>query len=1009
MPSSPRSAATPSPDPQLQAVEHRKGPCLVLAAPGSGKTWVITQRFAQIVKKDKVSPSRILALTYNRRAADEMLERVQAELGALDGEPQLTTYNAWAANLVKTYGWHIGYGINKPVEIASGAQQWMLLSEAIAEVAPKYLYNPARPYDAVPALQKVISRAKQELVTPEQYRKWVTSRLMSAGPEELHELQRQKDVADVYARLQKKYQDAGLVDHDDCISIATEILRKVPAAREFCRQYEYVMVDEYQDTNTAQAAMVERMVGRRGNLLVVADDDQSIYRFRGASQANIERFRSHFPKRTELTLPVNRRSTPEIVEAAQHVIEASISREPKTATPMRPSGDKVELVTAETYRDEAIAIVKVIQERAAKGEAYKDMAVLFRNNGDMDALLLALQAADIPYVTRGGSDFFRAPEVKGVMALLEAIDDPNQAQPVLACLAFPEWGVSPEGWDTISRSAGSSDTPLIDRLRDGSILGLSDADREAGQKLALALRELHRESRQLHVRDLFDHAMLRTGYAGITGLTRDLQRRQFSANVSRLMELVREFTQYNHNAGLGETLNYLSLMRASGTEGVVPLGDEVDGVRLCTIHSVKGLEYSTVIVATCVNGKMPTRNRGDRIELPADFLPVRLSDSEAHLLEELHLFYVAATRAKNHLTFSAAARYPGQENRPPQVLSPFLSRIPEADLERRHQPPTLLPLPHDRTFPDAALPKPLRLSYSSMTAFEKCPAQYRFRVVDKVPATASPDGTFGSLMHQTLADALTLKRTGRKVTVPLLLSLWEHSWSTGADGLRVSRGELKDYGAQLLKQYAKTPAWLDSNPILIEHPFTLTVQPGLELVGRFDRIDQVNGLPIVIDYKTGNPRAEGTLHSDKQLRIYALALQGLWERQTGVHMPVVTTQIHWLKTGTVSTVSFTGKELEVTRKAVERRALEIQKAQATDTLPVRPNQWNCATCSYRTICHEGRKITSSGRPGVGSPTTPQEKPWSEPEKPSRHRANGTATPRPPKRKAPIQRPGQGLS
>ena len=1014
----PMSVSVPHPlgpiDPQAAAIDHRKGPCLVLAAPGSGKTWVITQRFIKLVRKDNVQPGRILALTYNRRAADEMVSRVQSELGALDGEPTLTTYNSWAANLVKTYGWHIGYGINKPVEIASGAQQWMFLAQAIAEVQPKYLFNPARPYDAVPALSKVISRAKQELVTPEQYKRWVTAKMRTAQPEEMHDLQRQKDVADVYAKLQQKYRDAGLVDHDDCISIATEILRKVPAAKEFCKNFDYVMVDEYQDTNTAQAVMVEQLVGRRGNLLVVADDDQSIYRFRGASQVNIRRFRDHFPKALQLTLPVNRRSTPEIVGVAQEIIEGSISREAKTAVPMRPPGDKVELITSETYRDEAASIVKVIQERVAAGESYKDIAVLFRNNSDMDALLLALQSASIPYVTRGGSDFFRAPEIKAVVALLEAIDNPVEAQPILACLAFPEWGMTEEGWDIVSRAAGNSDVPLIDRLREGAILGLSDGDRDAGKQLALAIRDLHRDSRLLHVRDLFGEAMMRTGYAGITGLGKDLQRRQFSANVSRMMEIIREFSSYNKDASLRETLNYLGLMRESNAESVVPLGDEVDGVRLCTIHSVKGLEFSSVIVAGCVDGKMPTRNRGDSLSLPDDFLPADLPSSEAHLQDELHLFYVAATRAKNHLAFTAAARYPGQLDRPPRVLSPFLSRIPEDELVRRHQPPSLLPMPRARTFPEPAIPNPLRLSYSSMASYEKCPAQYQFRVVDHVPALSSPDATFGTLVHQTLADAMTLRRSGRTVDTRLLTSLWQHAWETGASGLRVSRPELKGYGEKLLRNYATTPAWKDQPAMWVEHPFTITIEPGLELVGRFDRVDDRQGQPVVVDYKTGNPRDLKALKSDKQLRIYAIALQDIWERQHGKTLDEISCEIHWLKTGGVSSVSFTNKELQTTRRSIATKAKEIKAAQTTGNLPVHPSQWTCGMCSFRTICHEGRKMTEQGKPGVGAPTASEPLPVADAQRsewtksagtsPSSQRQSGSATPRTPRKTTPPARP-----
>ena len=977
-----------SSDPQRAAIDHDKGPCLVLAAPGSGKTWVITQRFMRLVREG-VPAENILCLTFTDRAGGEMLQRVEKEIGPVSGDPPLTTYHSWALRLLRDWGSKLGANY-RDLRLATAAEQRMYLAEAMAEVAAKggarTLYNPARPYDNVAEVSRVIERAKQELVTPQRYQAFARQLLTDATPEEREYAEQQKDIADVYAQLQKRYRESRLVDHDDCIMLAAELLRRSPAARNWCRQYQYVMVDEFQDTNTAQAVMVERMVGPRGNVLVVADDDQAIYRFRGASEENIRRFREVFPRHRELPLLENRRSTPQIIEAGQRVIENAASRQPKVVQPVRPDGERVRLITAAHYDDEAVAIVDVIKEKLEAGANFSDIAVLFGKNGDMTPVVRALRSAGIPYLTRGGREFFNAPEIMSVMRLLEAIADPDNNQAVLACLKFPEWGISEEARLAAIRQLRSDATPLIDLLRDGTVQGLSDSDRAAGQRASETIRALAVHAQTMDVRDLFEEAMLVSGHFGLNLLNRAIERRQVSRNLSKMAQIIDEFCKVDtpalqariqRNGQLMECLKYLRLMDAAGEEGLADLGGDFDGVRLTTVHSAKGLEWPHVIVAACAEGKLPRRFQPNRIELPAAFGNSSLAPSEAHYQEELHLFYVAATRARDSVTFTWAKRYPGNnEKGMERKESRFLQLIPRELMDVREQPPTELRAAQPRSWAPPPSDGELALSFSALDSFKECQRQYEYRSIWGVPQVSGPESRFGTLMHDVLCDAMRLKVQGQPVDVRVVLDIFETKWRTEGNKLRVEAAQLYERGREMLRGYAASEHFTDAqvmmhqprgadgepsgNPVpMLEFKFKVDMGDGIALVGRFDRVDVRDGKPVVIDYKTGNPRSDASLRNDQQLKLYATAVMDI----TGANE--VTCEIHWLKTTTISQVHFTRQQLQVSRRNTMEWCRKVKAAHFSGRqLPTNPSAWNCGHCPYRVICDKGREITGSNPLGI---------------------------------------------
>src|SRR5258708_7595020 len=345
-------------DPDQQAaVEHREGPCLVLAGPGSGKTGVIVERCLALIEEG-LAPERQLVLAYTVKAAAEMRDRAERVHGPFAADVPLTNFHSFARRVVREWGWVVG--VPPTFRVPDQAEQWLHLDAVLAELRPRTLWNPLRPHDLIDDLLRVFGAAKQELVTPQQYGRWASQALAQCGdPAERALLERQDECAQVYARLNDRYRAHALLDHDDCIQLCEELLREHAAVRRAVAEpLGQVMVDEYQDTNYAQARLVETLVASHQNVLVVADDDQAIYKFRGASLANLQRFRRMYPEHRTVVLRRNYRSTRQIVTTCRAVIAtaAAESRITKELHAARGDGPHVEVWEAPDERSEMLGI-----------------------------------------------------------------------------------------------------------------------------------------------------------------------------------------------------------------------------------------------------------------------------------------------------------------------------------------------------------------------------------------------------------------------------------------------------------------------------------------------------------------------------------------------------------------------------------------------------------------------------------------------------------------------------
>jgi DNA helicase-2/ATP-dependent DNA helicase PcrA len=936
---------------QRQAVEHGDGPCLVLAGPGTGKTRVIVERFLALLRRG-VEGDRQLVLTYTRKAADEMRGRAEDALHGSLADVPLTNYHSFALRVVRDWGWLLG--ISPAVRIADAAERWMHAEAVLEELRPRTLWNALRPHDLMDQLLDVIGTAKQELVTPERYAQWAAERLGACeDPVARALLERQTEVAEVYARLDQRYRRLGVFDHDDSILYAERLIREHPAARTaVAGRIGYVMVDEFQDTNYAQAKLVDTLVAGHRNILVVADDDQSIYKFRGASRANLDRFSRTYAGHRTITLTHNYRSTAEIVSAARAVIglAALVTRIDKQLVAERGGGTAVEIWSADEGRSESMAVAAECRRLIAAGTRPAGIAWLFRKHIDMQPAMHALRECGVPYQVSGGRGFFQEREIKDAWALLSAAADPEDSQAVLRCLHLPAWQIGGSARAALARAARDHDVPLITLITDATVEGITAADAERAGRCIAAVIELHSVAQREDVRDVFYTALDSSEFLGILDASGGQERLQMGANLNKFGELLEDFADWSDDRSVARALHYLSILRDSREAGeLAPIATTEDGVVLLTAHGAKGLEWPVVFIARCTRDRWSGRSATpSSIELPDELVPEPAPPGDAAIDEERRLFFVAATRARDRLILTWARRYPrsfSDQERTPFVdgLGFGTAAVQPVDVPRAASAAT-----RPRRTPGTPRVEPAAVSVSDVRAFKLCPRRYEYDRRWRLPVRSSVQSWYGTLMHQVLHTAAMQRSAGVAVDGPAVAALWQQAWETSR-GPKGAHARLRADGEEQLRRYVESDSWTRADIRAAEESFTIPVGAGTEVTGRFDRVDNgADGLPTVVDYKTGPTRDDDALRRDLQVRAYGVALS---QREDSDQVAV---ELHYLKVPEVTRMVFDRKFLNNAFSHLSASARDLLEAVSTGDFPAKPSRWQCPRCDFRMVCDEGR-------------------------------------------------------
>ena len=626
---------------QREAVTATDGPILVLAGPGSGKTRVLTHRAAHLVQKLDVPPWRIMAVTFTNKAAGEMRARLAQLIGARLDRLTIGTFHAICVRILRRE--HKVAGIAPDFAIFDSSDQLAVTKRAIKELnLDDKQYRPR-------AVHNAISKAKNELIRPADYSP-VTYWQEIAGR--------------VYERYQKIMRENNGLDFDDLLMRTTFLLREnEEVLHKYQQRYSHILVDEWQDTNTAQYALVKLWSAAHGNVFVVGDEDQSIYRFRGADYRNVTRFRQDFPGVRVILLEQNYRSTQTILSAANAIIAGNIHRTPKQLHTDKGNGSRITVHEAYSEEDEGQYIVKTIRQLERDGLARPgDCAVMYRTNAQSRALEDAFVYAGMPYKLVGATRFYARREIKDVLAYLRIIHNPNDGISLARVLNVPPRGIGAKTAGALARWAETLEMSAygaLQLLKSGSNEQSEIPFKTRARKMLLDFTnqwdELIAARNRLNVLELLDLALERSGYARwVQDGSKEGQDRW--QNIMELRTVAQEYANLVVKEGLTTFLEEIALV--SDTDS---LEEAVDAPTLLTLHSAKGLEFPVVFIVGLEEGILPHS---------------RSFDEPEEMEEERRLCYVGITRAKERLYLVHAFRRTlyGQSD----VASPsrFLRDIP---------------------------------------------------------------------------------------------------------------------------------------------------------------------------------------------------------------------------------------------------------------------------------------------------------------------------------------------
>ncbi len=870
---------------QRQAVAIDHGPALILAGAGTGKTRVIVERITRLLGSGTL-PSRILALTFTEKAAAEMLDRVNDQSGSYHLDLPIMTFNAFGVSMLRRYAADIGLGRN--FGHMGDSAVIVFMQERLDAIGLDYFAPISRPHTLLGDIRDYFSRLKQQVITPEIYASFVKKMPATDDAEKLQKKKHQ-ELERAYATYIRLSREANVIDYDDQIYLLIELLLKRPnVLSELQAAYDFVMIDEFQDTNKMQSILTDLLVGEKQNLFVVGDDDQSIYGWRGATLANILEFKERYPRVQEVTLTQNYRSTSQILDAAYRIIQHNNPFRLETRLGINKQlvskrrGPKPVVRSFDSQEEELAWIASDIKQRLTAGVAPAAIAILARRNTTVQLLDSYLSFEKIEHVVSGQRyELYSEPIVRMMLEALRTVVDPTDSTSLYHTLTGPLFSLPATELAVLAAAARGQHESLYNALK---------ASQHTAARLALQMIATWRDhSTSLSVGQLSLEMLDNSGYKeqlykkALADATSDQA-------ITRLSELFKTMKEFEQIALVPSALQYVmalpALQAAGDSNEDAGLELSRSAVTVTTIHKAKGLEWPIVYIADCSEGSFPLRENPRGIALPEGLVNSQQSEADSHLAEERRLMYVAMTRAGNELVLTHAARHRGNSVRKP---SRFLS---EAFDPKTFQLSTVLAsaprqLDQFEPLPPQAVTLPLKmfdgttltLTVSQAQKYLDCPLDFYYRYVLQVPQPSSVALEYGSLLHSLLETLNRSLLAGKLTPYGVLETQLQRDWPRSGF---LSSGHRDRAWAQATKTLRNLYERVEHSPrvpLLVEEAFCVNLpEQHLKLKGRFDAVFPVPKGVEIVDYKTSASvdtpeKAKRRASASQQLTLYALAWQ----------------------------------------------------------------------------------------------------------------------------------------
>ncbi|MGB0036423.1 MAG: ATP-dependent DNA helicase [Candidatus Acidiferrales bacterium] len=975
---------------QRAAVEHGEGPLLVVAGAGTGKTRVITERIRYLLESNpELAGENILGLTFTNKAAGEMKHRVVKAIGERAEGVWLSTFHKFCFEKILQ-------SANPDIHPFEDIDHWILLRRHIGELGLKHFRRLQDPGEFLNDFVKFFSRCQDELVKPDDYQRYVdelvrkyeaTKNSLEADARAIaeEELARQEELARVYRLSDQLLRGRNLFTFGAQLLHAVELLRTDAALLERMReQFRYILVDEFQDTNIAQLELLWLLAGGRRNIVAVGDDDQAIYRFRGASFGNFTIFLQRFcgvsgaklgPAATKFLVSLSRnyRSTHRILRVAGEVIshnEKSPLLPPKQLETQNREGEKIRVVEFGRPEEEAWWVASEIERLHAAGAAWSHFAVLYRKHSHRERLLDALRRKEIPFVIKNFS-ILSSTIVRDLLAWLRLTGVPADNVACARALAAPYWGLEPRDLVRLAERAEKNHRrPLSDEIE--------TAQRELpfsrkGTRLpefALLLKRLREVAKKKSATEVLDELIAALELAPLPS---DADRHY----LDRFTGFVKEWEKKSDGKSLRHFLEYLNYFHEAN--GDIHLEQELsdDAVQLMTVHAAKGLEFPYVFILRLSKSDFPSGARKVVFEFPPDLMKEEQPKGDFQKQEERRLFYVALTRARQNLTLTTIVnkRKSASPFLEDFLMNPKIQRFDAAQLAPKIELPpaeeTTGPAPdpadpvqlfgpageNARAYSRVALwakayhpsqPEPLQLSASAIDAYESCPMKYLFQYVWGIRGGPHAAMTFGNVMHTTIKQFVAEIRKRRKIPFDEVAAIYEREWSSAGFPDDYQEEEYRKAGLEQLENFCRSYSAAPADVLSQEKSFEFPLEHNVVVTGRMDQVNRIGAKQVeIVDYKTGKPKDAKKAAESLQLSVYALAAKEVLD------LDPARLVFYNLTTNEAVAAARDAKTLAKTKQTISEVADQIRSGEFS----AKPG-FLCAYCDYKPLCPAHEQLIS---------------------------------------------------
>jgi DNA helicase II / ATP-dependent DNA helicase PcrA len=960
---------------QRRAIMHGSGPLLVIAGAGTGKTRVITERIRHLLESDAaLLGENILGLTFTKKAAGEMKSRVVKAAGERGKNVVLATFHSFCETQLKEVD---------PNRLAlEDVDHWILLRRNLARLKLEKYRRLAEPGQFLSDFVRFFSRCQDELVSSEDYQAFadqLAAELEQEKPaldedtakERAEHVALQQEIARAYRASEEILREKRAIAVNGLISETVALLRSdTKRCRALQERFNHVLVDEFQDTNIAQLELLHLLTNDSRNIVVVGDNDQAIYRFRGASFGSFKLFLQRFAGWKEgedstphrVTLTENYRSTPNVLRVATQAIgmnETSPDFPKKVLHPNRPEGEKIRIVELDSPESEAFWVAEELQRLHKAGRRWKDFSVLYRQHNHRDRMVEELSTRKIPFVISKLS-ILEHPLVRDVLAYLQVIAHPYEDIACARVLSAPAWHLQPEDLVRLAeRAAKVRGKALYDMLQTPQGQLPFDASHSACDQLLEFLSTQRKLLRRHTAREILSELL---DWLEVPQRVSAEDRKY----LNRLAQFVKDWEPKSETRGLAEFLEYLDYFEQA--DGTLSLEDDApgDAVQLMTVHGAKGLEFPHVFLLRVNSNAFPARKRSPLFEFPVRLMKEELPQGDFHIQEERRLFYVALTRAQERLTLTTVTE---KKNKVPVfiediLLEPAIRRrdvlqlAPKVKIDGDDKKPGMEAVEAELFEASAGPPKifsriarwaetyhpptpePLKLSSSGVENYRKCPQQFAFRSLWSLKEGPGAARSFGSVMHTTIKRFVEQLKRGVKLPFEEVQRIYETEWTSAGYEDEYQEAEYKKDGLEQLKAFHASMLADPPEVLELEKPFELPLENDVILTGRIDQVNRLDRNEVeIIDYKTGKPRQEADARKALQLSIYALAAKEIFEWNP------TRLVFHYLQNNSALITARDSKQLDDAQDIIQECAADIR----AKNFPTSPG-FTCRGCAYRLIC-----------------------------------------------------------